>query len=74
MLLNLTQDLCVSRHRSASVDRWICYSLCAAADNTKRITWQNRSGLLTTAGMEYWLHSQFPNGAPLRRFAELVAK
>jgi len=72
MLLNLTQDLCVSRHSSASIDRWICYSPSTSAGNKKRITWQNRSGLLTTEGMQTWLHAQFPNDAPLRRFSELA--
>lgn len=74
MLLNLTQDICVSRHTSAQVDRWICYSPCPLSKNGKRITWKKNTGLLTTEGMLNWLHHRYPDETHARAFSHLVTK
>ncbi len=73
MLLNLTQELCVSRHISSDSERWICYTPCPSANNKKRVTWQKISGLLSTEGMQNWLNSRYPDGCQARRFSEMIA-
>lgn len=74
MLLNLTQELCVSKHISAHSERWVCYIPSKSANNKKRITWQKISGLLSTEGMQLWLSSHYPEASLASRFTELAAK
>lgn len=72
MLLNLTQDICVSKHVSAHTNRWICYSPCLSANNKKRITWQKMTGLLTTESMQDWLNTNYPHDSHAMKFSAIA--
>jgi len=72
MLLNLTQDICVSKHVSADTNRWICYSPCLSANNKKRITWQKITGLLTTERMQDWLNTHYPDDCHAEVFSSIA--
>lgn len=60
MLINITQDICVSKHSNAHNDQWICYSPASGSELRKRPVWQRTSGLMSTSAMHSWLRTQYP--------------
>ena len=74
MLVNITPNLCVSRHAALQHAKWICYAPCSEPNHKKRQTWKRVTGVMSECAMHHWLSEQYPEQSHAKLFLSIAQR
>lgn len=74
MLINLSENICVSRYQDSHNEQWVCYEQLGCVASQKRPLWKKVTGFMSAGGMQAWLAERYPGSGTAGAFLQLSGR